>query len=250
MADVVGSVLAVNFVQGPDYLQDVAVAKAEAENAAARAKRSELEALAHANKSHQYANEAHEWADEAHRQADNAHEWADEAHDWANEAHTQADISHSWADTSKSWADNAFRSAEIAAEYADDAKESADDAQESANTANNQANNTASLVRRAENAVAGIWAMQAPAWDSTKVYSYPDVVSYVDGNTYRCIGVNVPAGTHPDKSPSWVRLSVLGADDYFDVDVHGDLMPGLNPTFAYDWQLDANGDIMPWAAID
>lgn len=215
MADVVGSVLAVNFVQGPDYLQDVAVAKAEAENAAARAKQSELNALGSANKARQSEIKATYEAEQARR-----------------------------------YAVSAEASAVLAAGYADDAKESATDARNSANTASNQANNTASMVRRAENAVAGIWAMQAPAWESTKVYSYPDVVSYVDGNTYRCIGVNVPAGTHPDKSPSWVRLSVLGADDYFDVDVHGDLMPGLNPTFAYDWQLDANGDIMPWAAID
>jgi hypothetical protein len=215
MADVVGSVLAVNFVQGPDYLQDVAVAKAEAENAAARAKQSELNALGSANKAKQSEIKATYEAEQARR-----------------------------------YAVSAEASAVLAANYADDAKESATDARNSANTASNQANNTASLVRRAENAVAGIWAMQAPAWDSTKVYSYPDVVSYVDGNTYRCVGVNVPAGTHPDKSPDWVRLSVLGADDYFDVDVHGDLMPGLNPTFAYDWQLDANGDIMPWAAID
>jgi hypothetical protein len=215
MADVVGSVLAVNFVQGPDYLQDVAVAKAEAENAAARAKQSELNALGSANKARQSEIKATYEAEQARR-----------------------------------YAVSAEASAVLAANYADDAKESAEDAKDSANTASNQANNTASLVRRAENAVAGIWAMQAPAWDSTKVYSYPDVVSYVDGNTYRCVSLNVPAGTHPDKSPSWVRLSVLGADDYFDVDVHGDLMPGLNPTFAYDWQLDANGDIMPWAAID
>jgi hypothetical protein len=215
MADVVGSVLAVNFVQGPDYLQDVAVAKAEAENAAARAKQSELNALGSANKAKQSEIKATYEAEQARR-----------------------------------YAVSAEASAVLAANYADDAKESATDARNSANTASNQANNTASLVRRAENAVAGIWAMQAPAWDSTKVYSYPDVVSYVDGNTYRCVGVNVPAGTYPDKSPDWVRLSVLGADDYFDVDVHGDLMPGLNPTFAYDWQLDANGDIMPWAAID
>jgi hypothetical protein len=215
MADVVGSVLAVNFVQGPDYLQDVAVAKAEAENAAARAKQSELNALGSANKARQSEIKATYEAEQARR-----------------------------------YAVSAEASAVLAANYADDAKESADSAKDSANTASNQADNTASLVRRAENAVAGIWAMQAPAWDSTKVYSYPDVVSYVDGNTYRCVGVNVPAGTHPDKSSDWVRLSVLGADDYFDVDVHGDLMPGLNPTFAYDWQLDANGDIMPWAAID
>jgi hypothetical protein len=215
MADVVGNVLAVNFVQGPDYLQDVKVSEAEAANSAAEAKQSELNALGSANKAKQSEIKATYEAEQARR-----------------------------------YAVSAEASAVLAANYADDAKESAEDAKDSADTASNQANNTASLVRRAENAVAGIWAMQAPAWDSTKVYSYPDVVSYVDGNTYRCVAMNVPAGTHPDKSPDWVRLSVLGADDYFDVDVHGDLMPGLNPTFAYDWQLDANGDIMPWAASD
>ena len=95
----------------------------------------------------------------------------------------------------------------------------------------------------------GIFAAGAPAWDANTVYSYPDVVAYTDGNTYRCIGRNVPAGTIPAHSPeSWVRISVLGGDDFFDIDVDGGLMPGLNPTFAYDWQLDANGDIMPWAA--
>jgi hypothetical protein len=202
-------------VQGPDYLQNVAVSEANAANSAARAKQSELNALGSANKAHQHEINTGNSAEQARR-----------------------------------YANSAEASAVLAAGYADDAKDSANDARNSANTASNQATNTATLVERAENAVAGIWAMQAPAWSSTKVYSYPDVVSYVDGNTYRCVGVNVPAGTHPDKSSNWVRLSVLGADDYFDVDIQGNLMPALNPTFAYDWQLDFNGNIMPWGEGD
>lgn len=216
MADVVGSVLAVNFVQGPDYLQDVAVSKAEAENAAARAKQSELNALGSANKAKQSEIKATYEAEQARR-----------------------------------YAVSAEASAVLAANYADDAQESADSAKDSANDAGNRVNQTAILIKEAENIAAGIFAAGVPAWESTKVYSYNDVVSYYDGNTYRCIGRNVPAGTIPAHSPeSWVRISVLGGDDFFDIDVDGDLIPGLNPTFSYDWQLDANGDIMPWAAVD
>ena len=205
----VGTILEVNFVQGEDYLQHVAVYAARAANSEAAAKASELAALGSANKA--------------------AHE----------------------AGQARRYAVSAEASAVLAANYADDAKESADSAKDSANDAGNRVNQTAILIKEAENIAAGIFATGVPAWESTKVYSYNDVVSYYDGNTYRCIGRNVPAGTIPAHSPeSWVRISVLGGDDYFDIDVDGDLIPGLNPTFSYDWQLDANGDIMPWAAID
>lgn len=208
-------IIKVNFVQGRDYLQDVALYANEAANAAANAKTSENNAQSAANQAAQSANQASQSALTA------------------QDAKTQTVI---YANAAKGYAESAQSNATIASD--------------AATIASSQANNTAILVDRAENAVAGIDAMSAPAWDATTVYSYPKVVAYTDGYTYRCIGTNVAAGTTPDTSKDWIRISVLGGDDFFDVDMQGSLMPAVNPTFSYSWQLDSNGNIMPRATSD
>lgn len=215
-------IIKVNFVQGRDYMQDILVHVAEAENAAAKSETS--------------ANNAQSSANQAAQSAESAAQSASEAGQSASEAQ-EAEV-------------RAVNAASQAQVFANNAQASATDAANSAQTANSQADNVGIMVTQAENIVAALDAYSVPAWNSSTVYSYPQVVAYTDGNTYRCIGMNVPAGEAPNISQNWVRISVLGGDDYFDVDINGSLMPALNPTFAYSWQLDEDGNIMPRAASD
>jgi hypothetical protein len=222
MNDNVGSVLHVNFIQGEDYVQEAAISAARAAQSAVEAKTSETNAkaseLAAANSE---ANAATSEANAANSEV-NAINAEQQAHGYANAAFG----------------------------YAGAAENSAVNAANSADQATAQASNVGILVTQAENIVAALDAYSVPKWNSTTVYSYPQVVAYTDGQTYRCIGTNVPAGTIPPTSLEWVRLTVLGGDDFFDVDMYGSLMPAVNPTFAYSWQLDEQGNIMPRAASD
>jgi hypothetical protein len=215
-------IIKVNFVQGRDYMQDILVHVAEAENAAVKAAISETNAASSANQAEQSAQNAASSAEEAEKQANLAIEASTQAQGYANAAQG----------------------------FANTAEQSAEDAANSAQIASSQAAHVGILVTQAENTVAALDAYEVPTWDSSTVYSYPAVVAYTDGNTYRCIGTNVPAGEAPNASLNWVRISVLGGDDYFDVDIQGGLMPALNPTFAYSWQLDEQGNIMPRDAND
>lgn len=222
-------VIKVNFVQGRDYLQDVAVYAAQANNAAQNA-----------------AN----YANSASTSATNALGYSNNAAGYAANSATSAGKSETHATDSANSASQSEHFAEVAQQAAENAQTSKTNASDSATQANTQANNAAESAQQAQAALAGIAAYSAPAWESTKVYSYPAVVAYTDGNTYRCIGSNVAAGTIPVTSTDWVRISVLGGDDFFDIDMQGSLMPAVNPTFAYSWQLDADGNIMPRAASD
>lgn len=85
-------------------------------------------------------------------------------------------------------------------------------------------------------------SQQAQAYDSTRTYNYPDVVAYVDGYTYRCIGINIRAEP-PDSSNNWKCLTNI-IDDFFDIDDEGNLIPNDNPTFSILWDLDENGNIV------
>ena len=222
-------VIKVNFVQGRDYLQDVAVYAAQASNAAQTATNA-------ANSAQQSANLSAQSANSSSGYANNASSSATEASGYANNASDSADQSEHFA--------------EVAQQAAENAQTSETNASDSATQANTQANNAAESAQQAQAALAGIAAYSAPAWDSTTVYSYPAVVACTDGYTYRCIGNNVAAGTIPVASTDWVRISVLGGDDFFEIDMQGSLMPSVNPTFAYSWQLDSDGNIMPRAASD
>lgn len=222
-------VIKVNFVQGRDYLQDVAVYAAQANNAAQNA-----------------AN----YANSASTSATNALGYSNNAAGYAAKSATSAGESESHATDSANSASQSEHSAEIAQQAAENAQTSETNAANSVTQASTQADNAATSAQQAQAALAGIAAYSVPAWNSTTVYSYPTVVAYTDGNTYRCVGNNVAAGTIPATSTDWVRISVLGGDDFFDIDMQGSLMPAVNPTFAYSWQLDADGNIMPRAASD
>lgn len=222
MAESIVEKLIVNFSNGPDYLSKVGVLAEEAKTA-------RDEAASSANSAANSANVAAQQAYNASISATNANKDATDAKIYANNAKTSAD-------SAKAYADTAAANAGIATD--------------AAQQADNLAQGVGTLVERAENAVGAIAAYSVPPWDASTVYSYPTVVSYTDGNTYRCIGNNVPAGTTPDTSQEWVRITMLGGDDYFDIDLQGSLMPAVNPTFAYNWVLDANGCIMPRDASD
>ena len=109
---------------------------------------------------------------------------------------------------------------------------------------------TAGNVAECERIVATLSAYDVPAWDEDTVYSYPDVVAYTDGQTYRCIGENVAAGTAPLHSTVWVPLTVRGGDDYFEIDMMGNIQSREYPTTSAFFELDADGNIMPRATDD
>lgn len=229
MAESIVEKLIVNFSNGPDYLSKVGVLAEEAKAARDEAKES-------ANSAVNAANVAAQQAYEASISASSANNSAIEAKSYATDAGIYTGTAKTYADSAKAYSDTAAANAAAASE--------------SAQQADNLAQGVGTMVERAENAVGAIAAYSVPPWDASTAYSYPTVVSYTDGNTYRCIGNNVPAGTTPDTSQEWVRITMLGGDDYFDIDLQGSLMPAVNPTFAYNWVLDANGCIMPRDASD
>lgn len=86
-------------------------------------------------------------------------------------------------------------------------------------------------------------AISPEAYSPDKIYNFPDVVAYIDGETYRCIGQNVQ-GENPNTSPNWVRIAGI-KDDFWDIDEYGNLMPALNPIYSPTFELDSEGNIMP-----
>lgn len=172
---------------------------------------------------------------------------AESADDAAGSANAAAASAAAAADS----AAESENQAHAAAEYSASAHYSAESADAAAmRAAASQAASLANLVSRAESAVAAINAYAVPPWDANTVYSYPAVVSYTDGQTYRCIGENVPAGTAPPSSQLWMRITTRGGDDFWEIDAWGCYMPAENPTASYSWELDENGCIMPRIAND
>lgn len=132
-----------------------------------------------------------------------------------------------------------------AKEYLAQTEAAMEDAKESEAAAQNVLTTVIQKTGEAENTVAAIAAYSVPAWDADTEYSYPAVVSYIDGNTYRCIGENVAAGTIPLGSQYWVRITTRGGDDYFYIDMQGNFVPSLYPTCSVMWELNDRGDIVP-----
>ncbi len=168
---------------------------------------------------------------------------ADYAQDMANDA---AASEHNAATS----ASKAKASAQAAAQSAGDAGDAANRAKSSAIDAAGMLSQTAAYANQADQKLAAVNAMSVPAWDPFTSYSYPAVVAYTDGNTYRCIGQNIPPGTIPYNSSHWVRISVLGGDDFFDIDEWGGIMPRNYPTYSAYWSLDETGGIMPKGTED
>jgi len=155
--------------------------------------------------------------------------------DEAEQSAADAAASKAAAAASEQNAANSETAAEIAASGA------ADSLQESQSLLAS----TAEYARQAAQDAAGIHEGAIPAWNATTVYSYPDIVAYTDGQNYRCIGENVPAGTRPTTSNAWVRTTSANGDNFFEIDMHGGIQPRINPTYAASWELDTNGDIQP-----
>ena len=155
--------------------------------------------------------------------------------DEAEESAAEAAASKNAAAVSEQNAAESETAAEIAASGA------ADSLQESQSLLAS----TAEYARQAAQEAAGIHEAAIPAWDAETVYSYPTVVAYTDGQNYRCIGENVPAGTIPTTSNAWVRITSANGDDFFEIDMHGGIQPRINPTYAASWELDTNGDMQP-----
>ncbi|MBP2635061.1 MAG: hypothetical protein H6Q72_968 [Firmicutes bacterium] len=166
----------------------------------------------------------------------------------AAESATAAATSAANAATSET---NAATSATSAATSASSASTSLATMETTLSTAITTATNTAttaataaaqSATEAAQSAALALGA-EAEAWSATTTYNYPDVVAYTDGYAYRCIGTAVLGDIPPD-SANWVRAAWV-ANDFFDIDEDGDLMPALSPTYSADFELDEDGDIMP-----
>lgn len=107
----------------------------------------------------------------------------------------------------------------------------------------------------AASSAAEAFGAAAPAWDSEIVYNYNDVVSFDNGHTYRCVGINVVGEDHApningvDNVEEWTRITVA-LDGYFEIDENGDLIPMLVPITSEIFMLDENGDITYQEDID
>jgi len=123
------------------------------------------------------------------------------------------------------------------------AKVSETNAASSAAAAAESETNAADSAASAKTYAALAVSSSASAWSATETYSYPTVVAYTDGYSYRCIGTNV-VGEIPPDSVNWVR-SAWVANDFFDVGSDGRLMPALSPTYSVDFELGSDGRIMP-----
>lgn len=98
------------------------------------------------------------------------------------------------------------------------------------------------IKTKVENAIQHI-KEQVKVWGASTTYSYPDVVAYVNGYTYRCIGNNIK-GEHPDVSSNWICLTYF-PEDFFEIDDEGDLIPALYPQHSLLFEIDGLGDIIP-----
>lgn len=230
-----------------DYAQDMANDAAASEHNAATSASS---AKASADRASNAALSAGNSANTATAKASQANTSASRAQSSATAAAGSAYAANASANNAASDASKAKASAQAAAQSAGDAGDAANRAKSSAIDAAGMLSQTAAYANQADQKLAAVNAMSVPAWDPFTSYSYPAVVAYTDGNTYRCIGQNIPPGTIPYNSSHWVRISVLGGDDFFDIDEWGGIMPRNYPTYSAYWSLDETGGIMPKGTED
>lgn len=127
-----------------------------------------------------------------------------------------------------------------AAQEAESSKNSADSSALYAQQAQQSSTQASDYAQQAQQSSL---AVVPEAYKPDKTYSFPDLVAYIDGQTYRCVGENI-IGENPDTSNNWVRIAGI-MDDFWDIDLKGNLMPALNPTYSPTFTLDNNGNIMP-----
>lgn len=115
--------------------------------------------------------------------------------------------------------------------------------------------NAEAAALEAENLVSGAYGIAPPLWNSTTVYNYNDIVSFDNGQVYRCIGTNIVGETHApningiDNEEDWIRVTAV-LDGFFEIDENGDFMPMIAPVKSDIFMLDENGDIMYQDPID
>lgn len=130
--------------------------------------------------------------------------------------------------------------AEIALGYRNDIEDLKDETQELLNQTQSFTQNASDYAQQAQIAAT---INSAPAFSADTIYSFPDVVAYIDGYVYRCIGENIKGEIPPD-SINWVRIQTT-YQDFFEIDIEGNYMPTVNPTYSEFFMLDDKEDIMP-----
>ncbi len=116
-------------------------------------------------------------------------EWVEKARQWAeNPENVEVEPGKF---SSLHWAAKARESGQVAEDFALYASQSAVQAEQSADNAT--------------------FVLNVSPWDSTATYQYPDVVSYIDGHTYRCVS-QTPTSEIPNESDDWVRISYFPAN--------------------------------------
>lgn len=128
--------------------------------------------------------------------------------------------------------------AEIALGYRDDVEDLKDETQELLNQTQGFTQNASDYAQQAQTAAT---INSAPAFNADTTYSFPDVVAYIDGYVYRCIGEDIK-GEIPPNSQNWVRIQTT-YQDFFVVDMEGNLTPNVNPTYSEFFMLDDVGNI-------
>jgi hypothetical protein len=96
---------------------------------------------------------------------------------------------------------------------------------------------------KAEQAAVGAQAYNAPAWESDKEYMAGDVVTYIDGSSYRAIADNT--GIIPTNTTYWTKITSYVGDDYWILDAAGYIVPNPNPTYSGRWEYDSAGYLVP-----
>ena len=152
--------------------------------------------------------------------------------DLQNYVKSAADSAADAADSEAS----AQRAAEAAATSEANAAESERNAEGWAETASINAG-------KAEQAAVSAQAYSAPKWESDKEYTAGDVVTYIDGSSYRALADNT--GIIPTNTTYWTKVTSYVGDDYWIMDAAGYIVPNPNPTYSGRWEYDSDGYLVP-----
>ena len=161
----------------------------------------------------QYSNEGSSWHDiplETDRylrfSTDNGVSWSDAIY-FNNLSETLE-----WVEKARQWAENPEGVEVEPGQYsALHHKEKALEAQIAAESAESAAamheyHSSVYALNASQSADEAAYIVGVSQWSSSETYIYPEVVSYIDGHTYRCIATS-PTSEIPGESVHWVRLS-------------------------------------------
>jgi hypothetical protein len=141
---------------------------------------------------------------------------------------------------------NAKRAEDSAAHASDSANSAAYSADSAAAAADNAAGwaDTAGIsANAAEQSAISAKAYSAPDWNAGTAYVAGDVVSYIDGNSYRCIADCT--GIVPTDTTYWTKITSYVGDDFWVLDASGYIVPNTTPTYSGRWVIDGSGYIVP-----